>query len=74
MVHWLHMRGQQLLLAKVKNADWQDWYISFAHEQIWVICNLCHVTLFLLLRRARILNFLYIKWAHHIWSVSHLIC
>ncbi len=28
MVHWLHRRGQQLLLAKVKNADWQDWYIS----------------------------------------------
>ena len=27
MVHWLHRRGQQLLLAKVKNADWQDWYI-----------------------------------------------
>ncbi len=27
MVHWLDRRGQQLLLAKVKNADWQDWYI-----------------------------------------------
>ena len=27
MVHWLHRRGQQLLLAKVKNAEWQDWYI-----------------------------------------------
>ena len=27
MVHWLHRRGQHLLLAKVKNADWQDWYI-----------------------------------------------
>ena len=31
MVNWLHRRGQQLLHAKVKNADWQDWYIL-----IWV--------------------------------------
>ncbi len=31
MVHWLHRRGQQLLLAKVKNADWQDWYIYERH-------------------------------------------
>ncbi len=28
MVHWLRRGGHQLLLAKVKNADWQDWYIS----------------------------------------------
>ncbi len=27
MVHWLYRRGQQLLLAKFNNADWQDWYI-----------------------------------------------
>ena len=27
MVRCLHRRGQQLLFAKVKNANWQDWYI-----------------------------------------------
>ncbi len=27
-IHGYHRRGQQLLLAKVKNADRQDWYIS----------------------------------------------
>ncbi len=33
--HCLHRRGQQLLLAKVKNADWQDWYILLYIENTY---------------------------------------
>ncbi len=44
LFHWLNRRGQQLLLAKVKNADWQDWYIlavkfGFVSDEILILLN-----------------------------------
>ena len=45
MAHWLHRRGQQLLLANVKNADRQD--SIFCLVRLFDIVNSNNVSKFL---------------------------